>query len=84
MDNCPSYILALSNILEHFLGLLHVSAEQCLPSQLTRSRSSRDALYVRGRFLPPSTFPNCLFLSENMHEFTALAAFAIWIRAGVK
>ena len=30
MDNCPSYILALSNILEHFLGLLHVSAEQCL------------------------------------------------------
>ena len=29
MDICPSYILALSNILEHFPGLLHVSAEQC-------------------------------------------------------
>ena len=29
MDNCPSYNLALSNILEHFLGLLHVWAEQC-------------------------------------------------------
>ena len=28
MDNCPSYNLALSNILEHFLGLLHVWAEQ--------------------------------------------------------
>ena len=34
MDNCPSYILALSNILEHFLGLLHVSAEQCTSRRL--------------------------------------------------
>ena len=29
MDNCSSFNLALSQVLEHFLALCHVSAEQC-------------------------------------------------------
>ena len=29
MSNCPRFSLALSNVLEHFLALFHVSDEQC-------------------------------------------------------
>ena len=40
IGNCPSCNLALSNILEHFLVLFHVSAEQCVGYKNAEMRES--------------------------------------------